>query len=99
MKVVRFFNPLHILGNKVSVSDIDGLKISKLYEHPEIVLRKDTFDLSDCWKTNFATLPGFTYIQLSIQSQFNNCHLLQSRILSVSLITVKVIDYHFHFSK
>ena len=24
------------------------------------------------------------------------CHLLQSRILSLSLIAVKVIDYHFH---
>jgi hypothetical protein len=24
------------LGNKISVPDIDGLKIFKLYEHPEI---------------------------------------------------------------
>ena len=30
MKAVRIFNPLHILGNKISVSDIDGLKIFKL---------------------------------------------------------------------
>ena len=36
MKAVRIFNPLHFLGNGISVSDIDGLKISKLYEHPEI---------------------------------------------------------------
>ena len=36
MKTVRIFNPLHVLGNKISVSDIDGLKIFKLYEHPEI---------------------------------------------------------------
>ena len=36
MKTVRIFNPLHLLGNKISVSDIDGLKIFKLYEHPEI---------------------------------------------------------------
>jgi hypothetical protein len=36
MKAVRVFNPLHVLGNKMSVSDIDGLKIFKFYEHPEI---------------------------------------------------------------
>jgi hypothetical protein len=33
---VRIVNPLHVLGNRISVSDIDGLKIFKLYEHPEI---------------------------------------------------------------
>ena len=37
MKTVHIFNPpLHVLGNKSSVSDIDGLKIFKLYQHPEI---------------------------------------------------------------
>ncbi len=35
-QAVRFFNPLHVLDNKISLSDIDGLKIFKLYEHPEI---------------------------------------------------------------
>ncbi len=30
---VRIVNPLHVLGNRISVSDIDGLKIFKLYEH------------------------------------------------------------------
>ena len=33
---MRIFNPLHVLGNKISVTDIDGLNIFKLYEHPEI---------------------------------------------------------------
>ena len=33
---VRGVNPLHVRGNRISVSDIDGLKIFKLYEHPEI---------------------------------------------------------------
>ena len=85
MKSVRIFNPLHVLGNKISVSDIDELKIFKFYEHPEIrpqiemmktevikyqtltdsiksfeerkdINRKDTFDLSDWWKSNSATL-------------------------------------------
>ena len=36
MKTVSSFNPLHVLGNKISESDIDGLKIFKFYEHPEI---------------------------------------------------------------
>ena len=36
MKAVRIFNPLHVLGNKISESDIGGLKIFKLYDHPEI---------------------------------------------------------------
>ena len=36
MKAVRIFNPLHVLDNKISVSDIDGLKIFKLYEPVEI---------------------------------------------------------------
>jgi hypothetical protein len=36
MKAVRISNPLHVLGNKISVSDIDELKIFKFYEHHEI---------------------------------------------------------------
>ena len=36
MKTVRIFNPLHVLGNKISVSDIDELKIFKFFEHHEI---------------------------------------------------------------
>ena len=36
MKVVRIFNPLHVLGTKISVSDIDEFKIFKFYEHHEI---------------------------------------------------------------
>ena len=36
MKAVRIFNPLHVLGNRISESDIDGLKIFKFYDHPEI---------------------------------------------------------------
>jgi hypothetical protein len=79
------------LDNKISESDIDGLKVFKLYEHPEIrteievmkteVMKyqvlvdsiksfeerkyskgKDTFELSDWWKSNCATPPGFTYV-------------------------------------
>ncbi len=45
MKTVRIFNPLHVLGNKISVSDIDELKIFKFFKG------KDTFDLSDWWKS------------------------------------------------
>jgi hypothetical protein len=36
MKTVRIFNPMYVLGNKISVSDIDGLKIFRLYGYPKI---------------------------------------------------------------
>ena len=32
-----YFNPLHVLGNKIS--EIEGLKIMKLSQHPQIVLQ------------------------------------------------------------
>ena len=101
MKTVRIFNPLHVLGNKISVSDIDGLKIFKFYEHPKIraqieVMKtefmwyqaltdsiksfkerkgnkgKDTFDLSDWWKSNSGTLPGFTYVLRAVLTNSPN---------------------------
>ena len=107
MKAMRIFNPIHILGNKVSVSDIDGLKIFKLYENPEIrpqievmktevikyqtlsdsiksfeerkdINGKDTFDLSDWWKANCATLPGFTYVLRVVYSADQLTQLLSS---------------------
>jgi hypothetical protein len=31
-----YFTPIHVFDNKISESDIDGLKIFKLYEHPYI---------------------------------------------------------------
>jgi hypothetical protein len=37
MKTVRIFNPLHVLGNKISEFDIDGLKIG--YSSSMITLR------------------------------------------------------------
>ena len=39
MKRVRIFNPLHVLTNKISVSDVEGLKILKLSQHPQIMLQ------------------------------------------------------------
>ena len=101
MKAVRIFNPLHVLGNKISVSDIDGLKIFKFYEHPKIraqievmktefmwyqpladsiksfevrkdIKGKDTFDLSDWWKSNCATLSGFTYVLCAVLTNSPN---------------------------
>ncbi len=101
MKAVRIFNPLHVLGNKISESDIDGLKIFKFYGHPEIcdeiqvmkteVMKyqalggsiklfeerkdskgKDTFDLSDWWKSNCAPLPGFAYVLRAVLTNLPN---------------------------
>ena len=101
MKAVRIFNPLHVLGNKISVSDIHELKIFKFFEHHEIrpqielmkteVIKyqalagsiksfeerkdskgKDTFDLSDWWKSNCATLSGFTYVLRAVLTNSPN---------------------------
>ena len=58
MKTVCIFNPFHVLDNKISVSDIDELRIFKLHEHPEI---RPEFDW---WKSNCATLSGFVYVLL-----------------------------------
>ena len=52
----------------------------KSFEERKDIKDKDTFDLSDWWKSNCASLPGFTYvlravhtdyIELSMHSQFN----------------------------
>jgi hypothetical protein len=112
MKTVRIFNPLHVLGNKISESDIDGLKIFKFYEHPEIraeiqamkteVMKyqalavsiksfeerkdskgKDTFALSDWWKSNCATLPGFAYVLRAVLTN-SSCVSLLRRYMSLS---------------
>ena len=39
MKRVFIFNPMHVLTNKISVSDVEGLKILKLSQHPQIMLQ------------------------------------------------------------
>jgi hypothetical protein len=39
MKRVRIFNPLHVLANKISVTDVEGLKILKLSQHPQIMMQ------------------------------------------------------------
>jgi hypothetical protein len=36
LKTARIFNPLHAVVNKISVADIDNLKLFKLCEHPQI---------------------------------------------------------------
>ena len=36
---MRIFNPLHVLDNKISLSDIDGLKIFKFYEPLRLLFR------------------------------------------------------------
>ena len=55
MKTVCIFNPLHIFDNKISVSDIDGLKILKLYEHPEI---RPQIEVMKTEVMKYQTLPG-----------------------------------------
>ena len=42
MKRTRISNPMHVLGNKISVSDIEGLKMMKLSQHPQIMIFYET---------------------------------------------------------
>ena len=39
MREGGIFNLLHVLGNKISVSDIEGMKILKLAQPPQIILQ------------------------------------------------------------
>ena len=68
MKVVRIFNPLHVLGNKIEIEVMktEVMKYQTLVgsiSHSRKRRKgKDTFDSSDWWKSNCVTLPGFTYV-------------------------------------
>jgi hypothetical protein len=44
MKRVRIFNPAACLGNKISVSGIEGMKILKLSKHPKILLQIEVME-------------------------------------------------------
>ena len=63
MKTVRIFNPMYVLDNKISESDIDGLKIFKFYEHPDIRVQ---------WKSNCGSLPGFMYVLCAVLTNSPN---------------------------
>ena len=49
---LRIFNRLLVLDNKISVSDIDGMKILKLYEHPEIRPQIEVIKTSVLYETS-----------------------------------------------
>jgi hypothetical protein len=66
MKAVRIFNPLHVLGNKISMSDIES------FEERKDSNGKDTFDSSDWWKSNPATLPAFANMVRAVLTKSPN---------------------------
>jgi hypothetical protein len=72
---VRIVNPLHVLGNTISVSHIDGLKIFKLYEHPEI------------WNETIEGKKGARLVRMKAVRIVNPLHVLGIRI-SVSDIDI-----------
>ena len=41
MKIVRIFNPLHVMGKKIGLVDMDNMKLFKLSEHLYIRPRLD----------------------------------------------------------
>ena len=60
MKRVRVFNPLHFLGNKISVSDIEGLKILRLSQHPQIILQIEVMKIEVIARLTAYTMPMLT---------------------------------------
>ena len=49
----------------------------KSFEGRKDIKGKDTFELSDWWKSNYETLPGFTYVLRAVLTNSpNSCPLL-----------------------
>ena len=58
---------------KTQVIEYQALTASiKSFEERKDSKGKDTFDLSDWWKSNFATLPGFTYVLRAVLTNSPN---------------------------
>ena len=70
---VRIVNPLHVPGNRISVSDIDGLKIFKLYEHPEI------------WKETIEGKKGAQHPEIRPQIEAMKTQVIEYQALAASI--------------
>ncbi len=87
MKTVRIFNPLHVLGSNISVSDIDGLKSFKLYEHPEIrpqiaVMKTEVMK----YQALAGSIKSFTYVlRVVLTNSPNSCP--SERVFSIRHVT------------
>ena len=58
---------------KTQVIEYQALTASiKSFEERKDSKGKDTFDLSDWWKSNCATLPGFTYVLFAVLTNSPN---------------------------
>ena len=62
---------IEVMKNEVITYQTPADSIKQLVERKDDK-GQDTFDISDWWKTNCAKIPAFTYVQLSMQSQFDN---------------------------
>ncbi len=62
---------IEVMKNEVITYQTSSDSIKPLVERKDDK-GQDTFDISDWWKTNCAKIPAFTYVQLSMQSQFDN---------------------------
>ena len=60
MKRVRIFNPLHFLGNKILVPDIEGLKILKLSQHLQFILQIEVMKTEVIARLTAYTMPMLT---------------------------------------
>jgi hypothetical protein len=77
--IVIFNPPLHGLGNKSSVSDIDGLKIFKFYEHPKIRVPIEAMKTTFLWYLYEIALwmNAGSLLRYGFRNRLK-CHLLQS---------------------
>jgi hypothetical protein len=70
---VRIVNPLHVLGNRISVSDIDGLQTFKLCEHPEI------------WKETIEGNKGAQHPEIRPQIEAMKTQVIEYQALAASI--------------
>jgi hypothetical protein len=69
----RIFKPLHVLGNRILVSDIDGLKTFKLCEHPEI------------WKETIEGKKGAQHPEIRPQIEAMKTQVIEYQALTASI--------------
>jgi hypothetical protein len=58
VKRVRIFNPLHVFGNNISVSDTELLRILYLSQHPQIILQIEVMNPKSQRRTRLLLTPS-----------------------------------------
>ncbi len=70
LKIFKFYTDW---GDKIRIHVVPGSDwLIKSFEEKKDRKDKDTFDLSDWWKSNRETLPGFTYVWRTVLTNSPN---------------------------